>query len=1847
MTLPPHYTLIAEKIPAWMKAAPDTHQTLRHSLRTPLPWFENACLTNPAICRELQPAYARHREAESRWRTLLAPLPGLEDFARPRLVDALKTRFGLTIDVDHTYLFNARLAAAYRLRSNDARDSMATAQAALKMATQPLLKCALQNFEAAQAREGGLDEGDLKAQILDSDRYLAFMPQGKPVAIEPSAFAALVRELDLGGQYQQCIRNLFNPPARPLGGETAASVMAAAKGAEHHAFVLQTHLALLKGDIDATWHRALNALPGSTDDTLTCSFLKLWDVELTSILIIGPSRQGASQSVPIVAYIPDDPVSPLKVYASSKAFADALRDRLLDRDYLAFFQRFIPARSSQALNTHLENRLRPWTQPPGQAWQERQPNPAAQLHLRESPLLQPMLTQLANQKARRLQDDALFHAVPTAVRDEQSFEHLLAFFGQGALQALNIAAFFVPALGAAMLGVAAVQLGYEVYEGIESWTRDERDQALTYLMDVVENVALMAGLAAAGGGGAIPAVERIPVEAPSFIEDLGPVEMPDASIRLWKPDLAPFAHDIVLPAGLQPDASGLYTYQGKTWLALEDRWYLLDATQAADQFTLAHPTRAESYKPLIRHNGAGAWLHGLDKPREWSGITLFRRLGPLGATLDEATAARVLEITDTSEAVLRRTLADQLRPPAQLQDTLWRLKLDAAIPAELSPAERRLRFERAFEALQATDDSDAALLRRVYPDLPFTLRDEVLHGATPGERAQLAQGKVPARLAEEIRAYLLQLRLSRAGEGLLIPAASNADTDRLVLRIMTRLPGWSAQVRIEVRANGSRGSLIDSIGPQDAQIIRILARHADGYSALEADGRELHGVDNLFAALAHALPDAQRNALGVPGAWDGERLRDLVRQAPLPPRQDIREALGLPAVTPGYVPPMRLAGGRLGYLLSGRGAMSGYILRETLLDSLRMLGFQDHVPVSVERILQALEETGMTRHQINARFQQLVDERQRLDLAMSQWNAISATLADPEARASSRSHIGRAIWQHWYSNCLPEITWMRLPLRLEQAFIDDFPATLPEFIYQRTRSLQLIDMNLAPSPSLASDWAQAQALLARFANVVDLEISRPAFMIHRYSIFAMALIQIPTQFPALTRLSFVNQGAMILTADLNRLGTLGQLRHLDLSGNALAWTAGAPGPGMTLDYLGLDRMGFYSWPSWLDANALDTIAEVSLRNNSLIELPRFLLDNAEPAAHQTRVALGGNSLLASVGQQIQLNPDGPNHRFTFNLGVQRGSFGVLEQHLRGRDELREVLSHWVDTASDTASPFDTNLAGRLAINRMLVEYWDRLPAGAAREPLALTDVALAHFPPQLPASFTAEVRSLTLTRVSMTLAELDALLQRFTHLTQLHLEGHVQPLTMLPEALTGLTYLQGLTLHDQGLLVGQQSLDLLARIESLRMLDLSGNRFDVIAQVPAPLASRIERLYLGNINLQQWPAWVEAFSELRLLGLDHNLISELPQHVLENPVSARPLLEVSLRDNPLTDASLRQAYHSEGNGRRYAFVMDLPDDLQAHLQDDASDTLSEHSPSSSHGSSGEEEGEDEVLGMHPWLLDTPEENQLHEQAWQALEQDEQGDRLLRLVERLRQSAPFRDSRLRPAFARRVWAVLQNAASDADERALYSAIAEEALLQDDGSQTCHDGAHLVFNQIELRLFNQQALRDIPQADQGPALYRLTRRLYRMQALDDIALARRNGRDEAEVRLAYRMRLAAELDLPVPPGGMLYEATAAVSALELSQVLSEVQQGEHGTAFLTYAANNEAWVNHLRRAYAVRFEQIESEYQQQVNGLTDRFPDQTLEQLGPMFATLEAEKNNREQGLIRELTHLASQSQESPT
>src|SRR5690606_944877 len=143
-------------------------------------------------------------------------------------------------------------------------------------------------------------------------------------------------------------------------------------------------------------------------------------------------------------------------------------------------------------------------------------------------------------------------------------------------------------------------------------------------------------------------------------------------------------------------------------------------------------------------------------------------------------------------------------------------------------------------------------------------------------------------------------------------------------------------------------------------------------------------------------------------------------------------------------------------------------------------------------------------------------------------------------------------------------------------------------------------------------------------------------------------------------------------------------------------------------------------------------------------------------------------------------------------------------------------------------------------------------------------------------------------------------------------------------------------------------------------------------------------------------------------------------------------------------------------------------------------------------------------------------------------------------------------------------------------------------------TCHDGAWLVFNQIEIQMFTEQALSNAPAASRGQTLYRLTRRLYRLHELDIIAREQAGSRDEAEVRLAYRLRWASELDLPLPPSNMLYQAQACIRPGELDAALARVQTGETGEPFMRYAAERDFWVQYLREAYADRFEALKRDY-----------------------------------------------------
>lgn len=1850
---------IQNKVPEWLaSASSELHRTLRQAGAKRLPWFEQARQSMPAVVNALRDDYVLHLSREAELNQVLSVFPSLEAFAKPLLETAIKERFGLTMDVRETWLFHARRISVDDSFAGASKDPLIEYQKSLKAATQTLLHAALQNFESWEAAPGGMDlDARQKAALYDRYPVEGLALTGTQLSIAPEAFATLCRELDLGGEYQKKVSAFLNPVSDPGDAPDAAAYnrRGLLKRVESSALSIQVHLAFMQGQISHSLYGPLleiaeNGINVSADGKpVTCSFLRLWDIELTGIVAIGKARENADSVQSVVVYIPNDPVCPLKEYASSAAFTSALRDRLLMEGYPAFFQRFVPARHQAALFAKLEKCLRPVVWNKDRGWYEPQVDLNAKLHLREGEIKVGLLKAITEQKAAILKDDALFHAVPTAIEDQKTFDQRVHYFETVALQALNAVGFVVPPVGAVMMAVAAAQLGAEVFEGVDSWTRGEWEQGWRCLMDVAENVALMAALGAAHGSGA-PAVETLTVETPSFIEELEEVELPNGETRLWKPDIAPFAHDIVLPAGLKPDAYGVYHYQNKTWVSLDDKVYSVKRSSANEPLRIEHPTKAISYEPPLRSNGAGALLHPADRPLEWEGLKLFRRLGHAAEAFSDVTARRILQVSDTHETVLRGVLAEHQRPPALLEDTMRRFQLDADVRRESQGEagfDRTAEFASRYRALSFAREAEAGLITRRYPDLPSPIVDEVVRAASASERAALAHGQVPLRIAEEIRVYQQQVRLARAYEGLYLESVSNPDSDTLILHSLERLPDWPSTLRLEVRDQRLAGPLLDAIGPVDSTLRKVLVRHADGFQPYDEQGLELHGRSDFYAAVLHALPDAQRVALGFPGTWDGPKLQLAIQNGSLLPRPALRRLLKMQPVAPGRPSPMRLADGRLGYPLSGRGAIQGFIARDTLLDLIRSIGLIS-ADVSAEQRLTMLEGAGLNRQQIHQRLIQALDERIALDVSLNAWGDGSASMLELEERQLSRTRIHEAIWRQWADTALSEATPNPSALRLQNVVLSDFPPALPDFFTQRVTRLDLIDVAInrtvatAPQPvSRAVDQRLAlEAFMIRFPETTELEIRRthPALTGSEPLVYQLPYL-IAQCFPALRSLRLVNQSLSISLLEVQSLSRLEHLELLDLSGNTVSFIPPTNLTSLPLRHLILDNIGLDHWPAWLDGLATSTITELSLRYNRITEVPWDVLGSQTTTGTTTSLSFQGNPLSRLALTRIRLN-EGPLSRFQFHIDVPPHLAAQIALLRQERTQLQEAIDNWTQASSSNQPLSEETLEVRRVIGETVLEFSRMYGEGQTQTVLTLQGVSLEDFPRQLPAFFYLRVRSLQLIRVRAGEVALNRFLTRFPQLTNLELTGAVEPLPALPSALPHMTQLTTLSIRNQGRLIDQQTMTFLARMPHLGALDLSGNELGVISDVSA-MRGRLTWLSLDSTGLTQWPDWVDGLLPMEGLTLDNNQLSELPERILQNPRNDIGQTEIALRGNPLTHETMRRAHVSERYHSSYTFAMDLPDDilnLSPERHDSDSDDYESDSDSSGGLHSPEPPPPEETPDVEQWLLGSVDENQTHKELWQRLETRGDAPKLMALIGRLTQSAPYRNAQTRQGFSERVWHVLEAADLSVENRLLYNGIAEEALVQPEtGFQTCHDGAWLVFNQIEIQMFIEQSLSNVPAELRGQSLYRLTQRLYRLNELDTIAREQAGGRDEAEVRLAYRLRWASELDLPLPPSNMLYQVHASIRPGELDAALARVQLGEHGEAFMRYAAQRDFWVEYLREAYAERFEALKEDYLAQVVALPDRFPGQTIDELGAEYAALKEAYEAQEMALIRELTY----------
>lgn len=214
------------------------------------------------------------------------------------------------------------------------------------------------------------------------------------------------------------------------------------------------------------------------------------------------------------------------------------------------------------------------------------------------------------------------------------------------------------------------------------------------------------------------------------------------------------------------------------------------------------------------------------------------------------------------------------------------------------------------------------LIQQMFPTLPNVMARRLIAQAGPDEIKLLATGKVPLRLMTSARTLQRDTRLSSAYLGLYLDGLVTADTEVLVLNTLQILPGWKKNLRLEVREESFTGRLRVSVGKKDDRYRKVLVRTSDGkYQAFDAEGNQLHGIDDLYSSMQHALPDDYRKALGVPHVGQGLQLRRGLQRRALS-RGRLQELLKLKTDSrPFFLPPQRLIDGRLGYVLSGSGVI--------------------------------------------------------------------------------------------------------------------------------------------------------------------------------------------------------------------------------------------------------------------------------------------------------------------------------------------------------------------------------------------------------------------------------------------------------------------------------------------------------------------------------------------------------------------------------------------------------------------------------------------------------------------------------------------------------------------------------------------------------------------------------------------------------------------------------------------------------------------------------------------------------------------------------------------------------------
>jgi Leucine-rich repeat (LRR) protein len=908
-------------------------------------------------------------------------------------------------------------------------------------------------------------------------------------------------------------------------------------------------------------------------------------------------------------------------------------------------------------------------------------------------------------------------------------------------------------------------------------------------------------------------------------------------------------------------------------------------------------------------------LQLLSEHGRWPADKRLRLLDGQGEVIWQSTSNESLPLTDVRQNsliesdVLTSLLQDMSEPAAKalLGEAFGGPNLPLEIRArelrrqvlQLAKAQRSRLFESRYRAIENVDDPLHASLAQFEPSLPPRVTEELLNTTSSDELLQISEGQLPQRQQELMQMAGEEVRVTRAFEGLELDSVTNPDTDTLVLHSLRGVPGWSGEVRLEIRDSTYAGKMLDSTGRADAPEQKVLVRKHDGtYQPFDDRGQELHAATDLYSSILHALPDTERQAMDI-HIGQAEKLKTAIRARPLH-RSDFRVAVSLAPVRHPAVDTLRLVGHRSYERLSNvtdvntpphlrtnappaqgiRLIYRGYSAADAQAFAARFAN--NHADIT--------NELARLRNEYTQLRDNLCEWETRVP-ANDPHSALPLTEIQRRAAQQSRQAFRDAIQRCWRRETRESAGYL---LQITDPITGDLPTLSGDFSHVRS---------LVLNGSVSTRGLEP--FLRQFPGLVSVDVQ---------NFDLPSLPRALTSMPGLQRVAMRNCGITMTPATKATLASLPRVSALDLSNNRLGEPIDVHSM-RALSYLNLDNTNISTVP----AGMLDHPRLVSGRfaGNQIAEIPDEFFNLASSLSDGFRFEDNPQLSLASrekvklyyqrTRKHFGVLPAPADIELTTRLfpAVDAERAVDLIYHLPGTlaegsarltawagevERLRNVLARWSSDVPQrspatqeplTASERNSELLARLEFSQKLENFWRNrspFPPNLRNSQLELTLDFVGELP-VLDTDFN-HVDSLTL-HGNKGVTGVQAFLQRFEKLTTLQLSHFdFDPNTL---SAVELPDLQTLQLKNCGVVMTPENQAKLVSMPQLRTLDLSDNLLTTFPDFT--LLPELTHVDLANNQLSQVPPGLVDHAKLSIAVFSDNLIHELPIELFDLPAN--------------------------------------------------------------------------------------------------------------------------------------------------------------------------------------------------------------------------------------------------------------------------------------------------------------------------------------------------------------------------